>query len=517
MSRLSPPESMPYSDSNVEKPSAGPGTRRSDLAREAASRPDLLGSVGYLGATNAIAFGAGIIRQKAFAVFLGPAGLGAFSLAASFFELVTSLARLGISTGLLGEFTRSVTRGDWSRAARLFLDLRRIALGVSIALGLGLVLLTLAIEPYLFSGVLPRWTVLVLVLAAPASLVAQLCGAVLNALGRIRTLAISNVTTVLIGLPIAVWLVAAYDLAGAIVQLAAGASVALLVSHGVLYTVFRASAHSPELVPKSEARSAVGAALRVGLAEALYYAVATVNFFVFRSVIVADLGTHANGLYQGSMALSRQYSGTISAGIFVYLYPRLVSLAASPELFSRELHRAAGFTLALVVPTSLALIASRDWIIQIVFTGEFSSMFPLMGYAFSGDVAEVLVAILRVALLASGSARLYLVAGLLAEGLYLGAFLGGLHLFGLPGAAGAYLVVSGISLPLYGIALARRVELRLSLRLVLQCVSAVLVLSVALMSPSGVWTSRVSALALAAMWVGAWRRELLTGLSNRHP
>lgn len=505
---------MPSSEGNVEKRIARASVSRSATAPGGASRPDLLGSVGYLGAMNAIAFGAGLIRQKVFAVFLGPAGLGAFSLASSFFELVTSLARLGISTGLVGEFTRSVASGDWSRAGRLFLDLRRLVLLVSGALGLGLVLLTPGIDRYLFAGVLPRWTVLVLVVAAPASLVGQLCGAVVNSLGRIRALAISNVTTVLIGLPIAVWLVAAYDLEGAIVQLAAGALVALLVSHGVLHTVFRASAHSPELVPRSEARRAVGAALRVGLAEALYYAVATVNFFGFRSLIVARLGTNANGFYQGSMALSRQYSGTISAGIFVYLYPRLASLTASPEEFSRELSRAAGFALALVVPISLALIATRDWIIQLVFTGEFSSMLPLMGYTLSGDVAEVLVAVLRVALLALGSARSYLLAGLLAEGLYLGAFLGGLHLFGLSGAAGAYLAVSAISLPLYAVVLARRVKLRLSSRLVVQCLSAILVLSVAIMSPVGALTSRALALVLAVIWAGAWRRELLSGVRS---
>jgi len=506
---------MPCSDSDVEKSSTQPSEWRSAPARAIAARPDLLSSVGYLGAVNAIAFGAGIIRQKVFAVLLGPAGLGAFSLAASFLELLTSLARLGMSTGLLGEFTHSVTNADWSRAGRLFVDVRRIVIFVSVVLGLGVVLLTPVIGHYLFAGVLPWWTVLVLAIAAPFVLMAQLCGSVVNALGRIRTLAIANVATVLIGLPVAVWLVATYDLAGAVAQLVTGAFVALLISQSALYTVFRVSAHSPQLVSKREARAAVAAAFRVGLAEALYYAVATANFFGFRSVIVASLGTRANGIYQGSMALSRQYSGTISAGIFVYLYPRLVSLAKSPELFSRELSRAAGFALALVVPISLALIATRDWIIGIVFTGEFSPMLPLMAYTFCGDVAEVLVAIFRVALLASGSVRQYVLAGLLAEGLYLGAFFGGLHVFGLSGAAGAYLAVSVLSLPLYGVMLARRGELRLSLRLAVQCLSAILVLSIAIMFPVGIWTSRVGAFSLAVVWIGAWRRELFSGLGER--
>jgi len=468
----------------------------------------------YLGSINVIAFCAGVIRQKVFAVFLSPRGLGGFSLAASFFELFTILVGLGASVGLLREFTRSLADGDRSRAARVFRDVQRIVIAFALALGGALTLLAPAVSEHVFAGVLPWWTIPVLGAAAPAVLAGELRHSAINGLGQTRTLVFSSVTTVLLGLGVAVWLVVAFELAGAILQLAAGALIGLLVSQGFLSRIFRPREHDPEQVPPLEARRAVVGAFRVGAATALQHLAVTTNLLVFRSLIVANLGTFANGLYHGTMALSRQYTVAIWAGVFVYLYPRLAELTGHPGSFSRELSKSVGFVLALVVPVSLALIATRDWIVQIVFTPEFSPMIPLMAYSFSGDVLIVLAGVLRIALLASGRACSYIVVGLLDEAAYLGAFLGGLYLSGLTGATQAYLAAGPIGLALYGVVLWRRGELTLPARLVVQLLSVVPVVGAAMMSPPGVWTSRVLALLLAVGWLGVWRRELLAGLRN---
>jgi O-antigen/teichoic acid export membrane protein len=477
-------------------------------------RANLATSMAYFGSINVIAFCAGVIRQKVFAVFLAPIGLGALGLAASFFELFTTLVRLGAPVGFLREFTRSLSDGDRSRAARVFRDVQRIVVLLALALGAAVTLVAPALTDHLFAGVLPWWTIPVLAAAAPIALTGELRHSAINGLGQTRMLALATVVTVLLGLVVAVWLVATFELAGAILQLAAGALIALLVSQGFLSRIFRPTEHNPGRVPSSEARRAVAETFQVGTATAAKDLAATANLFVFRSMIVTRLGAFENGLYQGTMAVSHQYTTAILSGVFVYLYPRLVVLAGRPDSFARELSKSAGFALALVVPISLALIATRDWIVRIVFTSEFSGMIPLMAYSFSGDILTILVGVFRIALLASGRAWLYIVIGLLGEGLYLGAFLGGLRVFGLAGATRAYLAAGVMASALYGIVLARRGEFKLPKRLVLQLLLLLPLIGAAIASPPGIWISRVLALSFAVGWLWIWRNELLSGLRN---
>lgn len=499
------PEQPPAANTGSSLGGAGVSPARS------ADQTSLIGSVSYVGGVNVVAFAGGLIRQKVFAVHLGPAGLGAFGLAASFLELFTTLTRLGAPAGLLRELRRSFTGEDWGKAARVFMDVRRAVLLVSIVLGVGVALLAPVLDEYVFAGVVPRWSVLILVTAAPLLLASELCNSVMNALGRIRLMAASNVTTVVLGLPVATWLVATWGLAGAVIQLLTGAVIAFLVSQSLLLRIFRPREYGPSRVPRIEAGRAVAGAFRVGIAQTLHHLAMTGNFFTFRSMIVANLGTVAGGLYQGTMALSRQYTIALSGGLFVYFYPRLAGLSGDPEGFSRELSRGIGFVLSVVVPIAVCLFAARDWIVRAVFTPKFSPMVDLLAYSTLGDMATIVGEVLKLALLASGPPRTYALVGLVTEGLYLGVFALGLHGFGLRGAAGSYLVAGVLAVPICGIILSRRGQLKLTRRLLLQLVLTVPAVGLTALAPLGSWTSRGLAIGVALGWVTAWRRELLSG------
>ncbi len=488
---------------SVEKAGASPG-----FAAPALEQSSLVGSVAYIGGINVVAFAGGLIRQKVFAVFLGPAGLGAFGLAASFLELLATLARLGAPAGLLREMRQALAQQEWGKAARVFVDVRRVTLRRTVALGVGTVLLAPVLSDHLLAAVVPRWSIAVLALTAPLLLAGELCNAAMNAFGRVRTMAAANVTAVLLGLPVATWLFATWGLSGALVQLGTGALIAFVVSERLLTSVFRPREHHPDRISREEAARTVAGAVRVGMAQTLHHLAITANLLAFRSMIVARLGTVASGLYQGTMGLSRQYTIALSGGLFVYLYPRLGARSNDLDDFAEELVRGLGFALAVVVPVAVGLIAFRDWIVRIVFSHEFEPMIQLMGYSMVGDMATIVGEVLKLAILASGASRTYAVLGLVTEVVYLGAFWLGLHAFGLPGAVGAYLVASLLGVVICGVALVRLGRLRLSVRLTSQLLLALPIAAVVAIAPWGGGTTPVLAIALAAGWMAIWWREL---------
>ena len=105
------------------------------------------------------------------------------------------------------------------------------------------------------------------------------------------------------------------------------------------------------------------------------------------------------------------------------------------------------------------LVASRDLLVAAVFTTAVGTMVPLLAWTLPVDLLMVLLAVLRIAVLAAASARVFLYLGLVFEVLNALAFLVGLHAWGLVGVVAAY----GVS-ALFGIAVFTPVVARYGLR-----------------------------------------------------
>ncbi len=482
-------------------------------ANKDASSVSLSGSVGLLGVSNGVAFGAGLIRQKVFAVFLGPAGVGALSLAMAFFELLTTLVRMGIPTGLLREASRALSAGQPSHVARAYHDSARRVLWVAGGVLLLCTVLALPLRDLVFGGVLPLWAAPVLALALPFILVAQLRESLLSAHGRIARLAGGKVIITLLSLVATVTLVATWGLAGGVAQIAAGAAIASVVTALALRPVFHASRASAGSVPRIEAHEAAQRIFRVGGAEALYHIGVTFNLLLFRSVVVSGLGLDANGLYQVVLGLSRQYVPAVLGGVFVSLYPRLSALADRPQEMTRERGEALRYVFILGVPLALTLLATRDWLIAIVLTQEFVGAQELFRWTAPGDVLLLLGGVLQISLLAGGQARRFVIVGLVTEAVYLLCFVVAVGRFGLDGAAAAYLVAGAVAL--YAFARAQGLGLE---RLTFDVGRGRLVAGMLLVAATAITTIPLAsvrwwALGTAAVWL--WIHRAYFGMRGR--
>ena len=145
-----------------------------------------------MGSANVVAFGTGIVRQKIFAVFLGPAGFGVYGVLASLFDLLKTLVLVGAPTGLLREASNALENDDVPAIRDLLRRVRRVLLEASGALVLG----TWALGPLTESRFhVPGGRVFILALGLPAVVFTATSEAVINAFGAIRTLALSKILT----------------------------------------------------------------------------------------------------------------------------------------------------------------------------------------------------------------------------------------------------------------------------------------------------------------------------------
>jgi O-antigen/teichoic acid export membrane protein len=488
----------------VEDASADPPAK----ATPAATPVSLSGSVGLIGLSNGVALGAGLVRQKIFAVFLGPVGVGALSLASAFFELLITLARMGVPTGLLREASRALAVDESSRVARAYRDSTVRVLTVAAAVFVICVLFAIVIHDRLFNKALPLWTAPLLAVSLPFLVVAQLREALLSAHGKVARLAASKIIVTLASLAATAVLVAVWGLGGAVAQIAVGAVVAGGVTAIMLRPGFVPRRGVAKSVDPDEAREAARRIFQVGGAEALFHIGVTLNLLLFRSLIVSGLGLEANGLYQVVLGLSRQYVPAILGGVFVALYPRLSALSDQLPALAKERAQALRYVFALGVPLALGLLATRDWLIAVVLTDEFAAAEGLFRWTAPGDVLILLGGVLQISLLAQGTARRFVFAGLLSEAIYLSLFIG-LRGYGLDGAAAAYLFGAAVAVGVF--AHAQRLTLFGIVRDVGvgRCLLGAGLVAAAAALPWGVTIARWAVLAVAFAWLWSQRQLLL--------
>lgn len=465
-------------------------------------------AVALLGSSSLVAFLAGVARQKIFAVFLGPAGVGALSLAVSLFDTLGHAARLGVPNGLLREGSRALAKGRPDQADRAYRMSRTLLLTVSTLLFACTFVLRGWIGETVLRGALPIWVAPFVASAVPLLVLANLSDAMLAAHGAVARLAGAKVAITLGSLALMVPLVVWLGFTGALLQVWTGAAVAALVTVVACRHVFRSDGTRARSVPDPIAKTAFKAVLAIGAAEAIYHVAASANLFAFRVLVVRELGLDANGLYQVTLGISRQWVPAVLGGVFVALYPRLGALVEDRDSAGRELRSALELVFVIGIPAVLVLLATRDWIITVLLAESFRGAEPLLRLSGPGDLAALVSGVLHISLLALGAIRGFLIAGLVVEATYLVLVWGSIGPLGLAGPVAAYgltsLLSAGIFLAILRTRVSGRFDRSSRLRFVL---GVVLVLGAAsLPSPAG--AGRWTILACAIAWGWGHRRRI---------
>src|SRR5215475_8977116 len=100
----------------------------------------ILKSSVLIGGSSILNIGIGIVRAKAMAVLLGPAGFGLMGLYGSIADLAVSIAGMGVNSSGVRQIAESAGSGDDKRIVRTVTVLRRTAVLLGI-LGAGLLVI----------------------------------------------------------------------------------------------------------------------------------------------------------------------------------------------------------------------------------------------------------------------------------------------------------------------------------------------------------------------------------------
>ena len=310
----------------------------------------------------------GLLRNKAAAVLLGPAGVGLIGLLQSLVATASTVAALGFGNVGTRQIAEAAGTGDdvAIAAARRALAIGTFVLAL-VGAGVFWALRDLLAVRVLGDARLADevgWLALAVALTVAAgSQVALLTG--LRRIGDIARVSVSSAAlSTLLGVG-ALWLWRG-DALTAFVLAAPVAS--FLLGHFYVARLPRTHAVRapfPQLVAQWRTLA------RLGLAFVGTGLVGHLGLLLVRTLVQRELGTHALGQFQASWTVSMTYIGFVLTAMGTDFYPRLTAAMRDRAEAMRIVNDQSEVALLLAGPVLLGALSLSPWLFELLFSSRF--------------------------------------------------------------------------------------------------------------------------------------------------
>lgn len=380
----------------------------------------------------AVKVGVAVVLNKILAVYVGPAGYAAIGQLQNILAIAVSIAG-----GVIGP---GVTKGT----AEHFADEQRqrsvwrAAFQMTIIAAAVTSLVFLAAQSWFAAHVLQRAEMasifIALALALPAIAVNNLLLAIINGKKNVGAFVGANIFGSFLSLLLVGLLTYGFGLNGALLAIAISPAAVLLVTAPLAYRLrIFTSIGLRRMADHRDIRELAGYGL-MGLTAAL---AAPLSYIFIRDLISAQLGAQAAGFWQASWKISEIYLMLITLTLSVYYLPRLAEIKTATEL-KAEIFKVYRVVMPVVIVGALSIYLLRDFIIHVLFSGDFGPMRALFAWQLTGDVLKIGAWILSYILLGRAMIRSFIITEVLFGALFCLMTRMLVASFGLPGVAMAY-------------------------------------------------------------------------------
>ena len=370
-----------------------PDASQEGIAPEAASAgvrehtySQILKSSALIGGSSVLNIGIGIVRTKAMAVMLGPAGFGVMGLYGSVIDLAVSVAGMGVGSSGVRQIAAAVGSGDAHQISRTAAVLRKVSLVLGI---LGAILvavfcreistLTFGSDDYAAGVAILSLAVLFRVLSAGQ-------GALIQGMRRIQDLAAMGVIGALLGTIISIGMVYVLGEEGVAASIAGGAAIGLVVS----WWYSRRVRIQPPAMTGPEVRQEAVSLLKLGFAFMASGILMMGAAYAVRAMVLRMVGLDAAGFYQAAWTLGGLYVGIILQAMGADFYPRLVAVANADEQCNRVVNEQAHVSMLLAAPGVIATLTFAPIVISLFYTAQFAEAVEVLRWICLGIALRVI-------------------------------------------------------------------------------------------------------------------------------
>jgi PST family polysaccharide transporter len=358
----------------------------------------ILRSSALMGGAQVVVLAAGFVRAKAIALILGASGVGLIGIFNAFSGNVSSLAGWGLGTSGV----RLVAGASDEQRPSKIAAVRRMGWTLSL---LGLALGLLAFWPttlLTFASAEYATEMAIVALAVPCVIASSAWSALLQASGKIASLAKVQIAGALTGLLLGLPAIYFWGTLGIALSILLAAAVPAFV----LWRATR-SAVAAEAVAQVEA-SDLRQLASLGGALMVVAWLGQLSAYLVRLAIVRQEGLDAAGYYQAAYAISGSLPGFIFAAMGADFLPRVAAAKDEAEARVATEHQIqAG--LLMGTPLVVALLSLGDLCVRLLYADGFGAALPLLAWMTWGVFLRLFAWPMAYWLLARGSNRTMIV------------------------------------------------------------------------------------------------------------
>lgn len=355
-------------------------------ATEEQTYGQILKSSALVGGSSVVNIAIGIIRTKAMAMLLGPAGFGLFGLYGSIASLTQSIAGMGINSSGVRQIAEAMGSDNTQRIAQTTAVLRRTSIFLG-ALGCGLLIaVSRQVSTLTFGNNQHSAAVCLLSIAVFFQLVSGGQGALIQGMRRIADLAKMGMLGALFGTLISIPVVYFLREKGVVPSLVGVAAMSVLTS----WWYSRKVHIQPPSLTASLVWQEAGALLKLGFAFMSSGLVMMGVTYAVRIIVLRKVGFAATGLYQSAWTLGGLYVGFILQAMGADFYPRLTASVNDNAVCNRLVNEQARVGLLLAGPGAIATLTFAPVVIAALYSAKFGAAVGILRWICLGAILQII-------------------------------------------------------------------------------------------------------------------------------
>ncbi len=399
----------------------------------------ILKSSALIGGSSVLNIGFSVVRTKAMAVLLGPAGFGLMGLYSSVCELVRSFAGMGLNNSGVRQIAEAVGSQDERRIAETVTTLRRVAFATGALGGLLLLVLCKPVSWLTFGDARHAGAIALLGMAVFFGDVSAGQVALVQGMRRIADLARITLLGGFFGTALSIPIVYLFCRQGQGEQGVVPALIAVAAT-GILTSWWYARKVNVPRVTMTlrQVYGQASALLRLGFVFMSTGLMSLGVAYLARIILVHKIDLAAAGFYQAAWTLGGVYFGFILQAMGADFYPRLTAVARDNAECNRLVNEQAEVGLLLAAPGVLGTLTFAPLIIELFYSQRFGPAVGILRWICLGMVLRVASWPMGFILLAKGEGSLFFWTELLGNSLQAGLIWIGVRYQGLEGAGMAF-------------------------------------------------------------------------------
>lgn len=384
--------------------------------------------------------------MKVAAVLLGPAGVGLVGLYINLMQASYTVASLGMGHAGTKQIAKAVGQSDAIAVEHIRRTLYRTTALLALAAGGMFWVSRELIAQYVLDR--PEFAGQVGWLSVGVALSVAAIGqnALLTGLRRVGDLARANIATGILGTLVSIAVLWVWGEQAILILVISTPALAFIFWHIYAARAQRASNCPPTTWPLmlSEWRSM----RQLGLAFMGAGLAVLIGPLIVRALVQRELGLDAAGQFQAAWSISLTYMGLVLGVMTSDFHPRLSAVIEDKLAATQLVNEQTDVAVLLCAPILLLLLGLAPWVVQLLYTAEFTPAVDILRWQLLGDVLKVLSFPLGFVLLAAGRGKTFLLLEVTGMAVFVLVTWLGLPVWGVKTTGIAFMLMYVVYLPL---------------------------------------------------------------------